>query len=135
MFRYQTKVRLEHTDATGFLYFPKQFTLALEAFDEMLSFYKLNIQNLLYNSDISYPVVHAVSDYSSPLRAGDRITFLISTNKIGNSSFELLYTIMDNEREKEAGRVQITQVAIEIKTRNPVTLPEEIRNILDKQRS
>ncbi len=70
MFTYQFQVRLQDTDATGVLYFPRQFQMAMEAFEEFLKHRGYSLRQLL-ESNYLMPVVHAEGDYLAPVMVGD----------------------------------------------------------------
>ena len=63
---------------------------AKEKFFESLG---LPISTVLADSEFTFPLVHAESDYKAVLEAGDKIAIEISVLKIGETSVSFAYTI------------------------------------------
>jgi YbgC/YbaW family acyl-CoA thioester hydrolase len=123
MFEYQTRVRMRNTDATGHLFFSEQFNLALEAFEEFLSFIDVKEQ---------MPIVHAEADYKKPLKLRDQLKIQLGIKRIGKTSFTVLYLLYDLKTQEEVGRVVTVHVCTDLMTKKPIALPLKLREHLEE---
>jgi len=79
------------------------------------------------------PIVHAESDYKTPLFVGDKIAIAVKVGHIGNTSFSFLYTL---KRGKTlVGTAKTVHVTINQKTRKKIPLPSTLRSALSKYKS
>lgn len=131
-FRYRTDVHLSATDATGVLYFPEQFSMAIQAFEAFLKSKGLPLSMLLEVGAFLLPVVHAESDYFAPLKVGDELEIHMNIVHIGVSSFTTHYCVVDLARDKEVGEVSLVHVSVSKETRGSIPLPQELLDILPK---
>lgn len=129
MFTYQFQVRLQDTDATGVLYFPRQFQMAMEAFEEFLKHRGYSLRQLL-ESNYLMPVVHAEGDYLAPVMVGDVLEVRLRVGRMGQSSLTLDYQIHDESRGSDVGKVQIVHVVVDKQTRESVPIPDFLRGLL-----
>ena len=81
-------------------------------------------------SNYFQPIVHAESDYKTPVFAGDKIAITVKVGHIGKTSFSLEYTL---KRGKTlVGKAQTVHVTIDQKTRKKIPLPSPLRRALNK---
>ncbi|MCI5052198.1 MAG: acyl-CoA thioesterase [Simkaniaceae bacterium] len=105
MFKYLKTVKLEDTDATGVIYFAKQMTFSLEAFETWLSERKYPLSKIIESGEYLYPIVHASADYKAPVKVGDELVIHLHVAKIGNSSFTIT-----SEHHKNSVLVGYTEI-------------------------
>ncbi len=130
MFRYETKIRLYDTDAAGILFFANQFRLVEEAYEEFLEDNGILIKDFLNKSDFIVPIVHADSDFLSPLGPGDRITIEIDLIRMGKTSFTLGHRIL-KDRDVLCGKGSTVHVCVSSKDFTRITVPDHIKKILE----
>ncbi len=130
MFTYRRKIRLGDTDATGVLYFPQQFKIALEAFEELLRERKFPLKDLL-NSAYLMPVVHAEADYLAPVKVDAELEIKLHIERVGTSSITLSCCFFDLESGIEVGKTKIVHVVVDRETRTSVPLPIFLRAALE----
>ncbi len=128
MFIYRTSVHLRDTDATGVLYFTEQLRYALEALEHFLMAQGLTLQALIQDGAFLMPIVHAESDYSAPLFAGDEIEVHLSLTNLGTTSFTLQTRLYKGGAE--VGRTAIVHVTVSGETKKPIPVPESLLKIL-----
>ena len=87
MFLYKRMVRLEDTDATGYIYFANLFKMGLEAFEEFLYNQNFSLQNMIESKKLLFPIVHSEADFFLPIKVGDRIDIQVTVSQIGAKSF------------------------------------------------
>lgn len=130
MYSYETKIFLRDTDATGVLFFTEQLRLAVEAFESFVIEQRAPLSTLFETSSYVTPIVHAESDYSSPLKAGDPIEITLTLGQLGTTSFTL--HALFHSRGVEKGKTSIVHVAIDKASQKPIPLPGDLVEILQK---
>jgi len=130
MLIYQTKIRLHETDAAGLLFFNNQFKIIHDAYEGLLEHIGFGFAELIPNKSFFLPIVHAESDYKSPLSVGDALEIETVVEKIGKTSFTLAYKMRDASN-KIVGTAQTVHVATDKKTRKKIPLPTDLRTKLE----
>ncbi len=133
MFTYKTKVRLHHTDAAGILFFANQFTIIHDAYEDLLEKFGWSFRQMLGGKKFFLPIVHAASDYKTPLSVGDPIVVQISVGHIGETSFSFLYAI--KRGSTLVGSAKTVHVTVNAKTRRKIKLPASLRAALKRHAS
>ena len=87
MFSYERIVRIQDTDATGYIYFANLLKIGLEAFEEFLYNQKFSLQDMIASKKILIPIVHTEADFFSPITVGSRLDIQLSVTHIGTKSF------------------------------------------------
>jgi len=123
-------IRMHDTDMAGILFFPQQFRLAHEAFEELLDLENLSIRNLFEIEPFIFVIAKAESEYLKPFKICDPIDIYISIAKLGHTSFVSAYEI--KKGEEIVGKTRLTHVALDKGTKKPIPLPEKLKNILTK---
>lgn len=130
MYTHETTVKLRDTDAAGVMYFARQFDFAHDAYQEYVTMKGYSFRRLLDENKFMQAIVHAESDYSAPVRCGDRITVQVRAERIGTTSFTIAYEILCNG--EPAGEAKTVHVTIDRVTREPIPIPEELRGIIEE---
>jgi len=129
MFTYTTKIRLHDTDAAGIIFFANQFKIIHDAYEDLLEKFGWSFQTMLKGTDYFLPIVHAESDYKTPVLVGDKIVITIKVGHIGSTSFSFEYTL---KRGKTlVGTAKTVHVTINQKTRQKIPLPKALRKALE----
>ncbi len=126
--RYQRKVALSETDATGVLYFTNLLKYATEAFETFLEELGFSLSSYIQDSDYLFPIVEAKANYFQPLRLGDSFFISIEIEKLTTKAIYLLCLF-----EKEGVRVgesRIVHVLVSKSTKKSLCIPEELRQRL-----
>jgi len=85
---------------------------------------------MLKGTNYFLPIVHAESDYKTPVLVGDKIVIAIKVGHIGKTSFSFLYTL---KRQKTlVGTAKTVHVTIDQKTRKKIPLPPTLLRALRK---
>lgn len=129
MYTYKSRIKLFDTDAAGILFFANQFKYVEEAYEYFLSDKSVNILDVIKKSDFLIPIVHAETDFLSPLTVGDEITIVIKLGNIGKSSFRLDHSIY-KDGNIEAGAGNTVHVCVSKKDFKRIEIPDEIGTIL-----
>ncbi len=130
MFTYTTKIRLHDTDAAGIIFFANQFKIIHDAYEDLLEKFGWGFAHMLKGSRYFLPIVHAESDYITPVFVGDEIVIAIRIGHIGKTSFSFEYTL---KRAKTlVGTAKTVHVTIDQKTRKKIPLPAALRHALEQ---
>lgn len=121
MFLYKRTVRVEDTDATGFIYFANILKMGLEAFEELLYDQKFSLRKMMESKKFLLPIVHSEADFFSPLKVGDRVDILLKVTQIGTTSFTHSSEFMLKEGKK-VGKTSIVHVAFSPELQKSISL-------------
>lgn len=130
MYKFQTKVRFNYTDAAGIIFFSNIFVLAHECYESFIDQTK-TFASFLMDGEYTAPIVHAEADYLVPIGPSEILDIEMTLNKMGTSSFEVDYKII-NEKNETAAKAKTIHVALDAKSREPVEIPKVIKDILEK---
>ncbi len=129
MFHYKHTIKLRETDAAGLLFFSHQFSMIHDAYEALLEKIGFSFAYLVKKANFFLPIVHAESDYKSPLFVGDRITISVSVLQIGTTSFSFAYELK-NSKKGLVGTAQTVHVTVDKKTGKKIPLPPKMRQAL-----
>ena len=126
MYTLQTSVKLHDTDAAGLLFFANQFRMAHDAYEVFLGQIGFGFARIFQDGDFLLPIVHAEADYKARLQVGDKVTIRLTVEKVGDSSFVLLYDLSDADG-KSVGTVRTVHVCTDKGSGEKRNLPDELR--------
>ena len=133
-FKYRFRVRLHDTDAAGVLFFAHLLRHAHDAYEDFMEQSGLPLAELIPEAGPHLPLVHAEADFLAPLRHGDEVRVHLRLARLGNSSFTLGYTFLDNNGEIRA-RARTVHAALDPEGGSSVPLPDGLRRQLEKLES
>ncbi len=129
MFIAKNQVRMHDTDMAGILYFPRQFRFAHDALEDFVASEGLSFNEVFLKDDFVFVVVHAEADYLKPLRISDALEIHLIVERVGNSSFTILYKIY--RQEDLVGTAKTVHVTLNSKSRESIPIPAELRKKLE----
>lgn len=130
MFIAHNKVRMHDTDMAGILYFPKIYRFVHEALEELTEKEGFDFQHVFHQEDFVFVIVHSEADYLQSLRVGDVLEVHVGVERIGSSSFTMLYHVY---RSGElAGVAKTIHCCLSAKERVKVAIPDRFRKMLEK---
>ena len=88
---------------------------------------------MLKGTSYFLPIVHAESDYKTPVFVGDKIAITIKVGHIGETSFSFEYTL--KRGKTVVGTAKTVHVTIDQKSRKKTPLPTALRSALKKFQS
>jgi 1,4-dihydroxy-2-naphthoyl-CoA hydrolase len=133
MFTYKTKIRLHDTDAAGIIFFANQLKIVHDAYEDLLEKFGWSFETMLKKTNFFLPIVHAESDYKTPVFVGDKIVVAIKVGHIGSTSFSFEYTL--KRGSTLIGTAKTVHVTIHQKSRKKIPLPDTLRRALIKYKS
>lgn len=97
MFKVKRKINFYDCDPAGIIFFSKIFDHCHSAYEELINSLLLSY-DYWNNDDFVVPIIHTEADYKSPLKPGNEITINVKVSLLKNSSFELSYECMFNDK-------------------------------------
>ena len=133
-FRSQLKIRFGDIDHAGIVYYPRflhYFHVALEEFfgQELGIDYPI----LINEHRIGLPTVHLETDFSRPMRYGDRIEVEVSVSKIGKTSITFGYSVFKQGEDKPWVVGHNVVVCLDMNTFKKIDIPNWLRQRLEKE--
>ncbi|ELR97306.1 thioesterase family protein [Gloeocapsa sp. PCC 73106] len=123
-YTYRRVIYLGDTDAAGVIYFAKLLAICHEAYEDWLTQAGINFGELVSNSSVAIPVVHAEIDFLRPIFCAEELLIQIMTEPMTRDSFSLNYEVFKNQ--ELVARAITKHVAIEAVTRRRTSLPSNI---------
>ena len=126
-------VRFGDTDAAGVMHFHQLLRWCHEAYEESLERYGLDLGLIFPSGEpapaVALPIVHCSADFRAPLVCGDRLTILLSPERLDPSAFAIRFRF--NHGDQTAATALTRHVAIENLSRRRCPLPEPIQRWLE----
>ncbi len=123
MFTINYKIAFSETDPGGILFFAEFLKIAHITYERF--FENLNLKkNYFLDDEFILPIVHTSADYLSPVRFGDELVCEVTVGSIGETSFELKYTLIN--KDKIASRVITKHVAVKKKEFEKSSIPIDL---------
>lgn len=132
MFITHNQVRMHDTDMAGILYFPRQFRFAHDALEDLFSEANLSFHQIFHKENFVFVIVHAEADYLATLRVGDKLEVHVTIERIGTSSFTVVYRFYLESSQKLVGTAKTVHVTLENSSRIKIPIPETLKVILMK---
>ena len=118
------RVNYSDTDAGGVVYYGKYLTWFEIGRTEFLREHGCSFNDYVKKGFLC-PVVHVEVDYKGKVEYDDEIVVETKLGKIGNSSVEFLYRVLNKGKEVVSGKT----VNVFLKEWKPVNVPDEIRKL------
>ena len=91
-FTTQKRVRFQHCDPAGIVFYPQYFVLLHEVQEDFLAHIGF-AEHTLIASGIGLPIVDMKAEFLGLCRHGDRLTLSLTLTRIGNASLTMHYEI------------------------------------------
>jgi 1,4-dihydroxy-2-naphthoyl-CoA hydrolase len=130
-FKTRRVVRLRDTDAAGVIFFVNYFNFAHETYELFLEEIGYSPRRVIQQESFLLPIVHAESDYHQMIGLEDEVTIVLSVNRIGKTSFILVYEYF-LENQELVGSVKTVHACIDKSTLQKRPIPEDFQQALKK---
>ena len=130
-FEHHLRVRFQHTDPAGIVFFANIFVYCHEAYEELLRAGGMPLHEFLGTREESLPLGHAEATFKRPFRFGQQVTVRVAVGRVGDRSFRLEYDLFDEVKEHLASAATV-HVCIERATGRSIALPPALRSLLEK---
>lgn len=131
MFIANNQVRMHDTDMAGILYFARQFRFAHDALEDFVESEGFSFNQVFHNDDFVFVIVHVEADYFAPLQVGDKLETHLSIERVGNSSFTVMYRFY-KLNQTLIGTAKTVHVTLDNKSRKKIPIPTKFKTILEK---
>lgn len=128
-FEYPIQLKLHDTDAAGVMFFGHLFRHAHDAYEALLQQRGLPLRQILEQDEFQLPIVHAEADFLAPIRLGEAIHVRVQITHIGERSFRLRYTFVDDAGQIRA-RAYSAHACLDARSGETRPLPETLRQTL-----
>jgi len=129
-------VRFGEIDQAGVVYYPRFFHYFHQAFEEWFGqALGVSYPDLVTKEKIGFPSVRVETEFTKPLRYGDRIRVEIELVDVGRSSLTLRYVLIRLPDEVVSARATIKTVAIHHDSFTAVPIPDPWRKRFERFRA
>jgi YbgC/YbaW family acyl-CoA thioester hydrolase len=128
-FVFESRVRFGDTDASGRIFYVSLLNHFDAAEAEFLRFLGVGYREI-QDRKVGFPRVRVECDYTGALVYDDLMDIAVTVDRIGRSSFTLLFDVSTEGRPAARGKVTI--VAIDRATQKSMPLPENLREALSR---
>jgi 1,4-dihydroxy-2-naphthoyl-CoA hydrolase len=131
VFEHRLRVRFQHTDPAGIVFFANILVYCHEAYEEFLRASGMPLEEFIGKREHSLPLGHAEATFKRPFRAGQLVTVRLAVGRIGNRSFRVEYDLFGQGGEHLA-TAATDHVCIESASGRSSEIPPQLRALLEK---
>ncbi len=126
-FIFESRVRFGDTDASGRIFYAS----LLRHFDAAETEFLRSLGSGYADPEdqMGFPRVHVECDFMVALSYDDPIAIAVTVERVGRTSFTLMFDVSTNGRQ--AARGKLTIVSIDRETQRPAPLPGRLREALE----
>jgi 4-hydroxybenzoyl-CoA thioesterase len=126
-------IRFDDVDGAGIVYYPRFLHLCHAAFEDFFNAAApFSYPTMIRDRRMGFPTVHIDANFRAPLSYGDTAVVTLAVAKIGNSSMTLSYRIHRKRDSVLSFEATITTVLIDLDKQTSMTLPAELRRVLQQ---
>ena len=130
-FEHRLRVRFQHTDPAGIVFFANILVYCHEAYEELLRAGGMPLEEFLGKREQTLPLGHAEATFKRPFRAGQLVTVRVSVGRIGERSFRLEYDLYGEEGEHLATAATV-HVSVDPATGRSIAIAPQLRALLER---
>jgi 1,4-dihydroxy-2-naphthoyl-CoA hydrolase len=133
-FEHHLRVRFQHTDPAGIVFFANILVYCHESYEEMLRAGGIPLEEFIGKRAQTLPLGHAEATFKRPFRAGQLVTVRVSVGRIGDRSFRLEFDLFGEAGEHLASAATV-HVSVDPATGRSTGISPELRGLLEKHLS
>jgi 1,4-dihydroxy-2-naphthoyl-CoA hydrolase len=130
-FEHQLRVRFQHTDPAGIVFFANILVYCHEAYEEFLRAGGLPLEEFISKRQQVLPIGHAEATFKRPFRFGQLVTVRVSVGRMGERSFRLEYDLHGEGGEHLATAATV-HVSVDPATGRSIGIAPALRALLEK---
>lgn len=123
-FIYEFRLKFREADAIQIMYFANIFSLAHDTFEEFLLHLGYTWPEWFQQKDFIMPIRHTEAEYLAPLLPGHVYIAKAQVEKIGTTSFTMIYEFYDKNQQQMHAVVRMTHAFADAKTKKKTTIPD-----------
>jgi 4-hydroxybenzoyl-CoA thioesterase len=124
-FTTRRKVRFEHCDPAGIVFYPRYFEMINAVVEDWFSEALESSFAELISSGRGVPTVSLQTQFHAPSRLGEILAFSLVPQAIGRTSLKL--EIIATHQDQRRLTAQVTLVLIDLSTGRPLPWPDPVR--------
>jgi 4-hydroxybenzoyl-CoA thioesterase len=126
-FTVEYKIRFQHCDAFGIVFYPRYFTLLSQVVEDWFEELEVNFTNLHVQKSYGIPLVHTEVDFLRASRLGEKLRFELTLSDLGKSSFKPhIEAYCDDEVRLKADYVNVLTASTDGNLET-IPIPEDIK--------
>ncbi|MBA2781257.1 acyl-CoA thioesterase [Billgrantia kenyensis] len=126
-FTTRRKVRFEHCDPAGIVFYPRYFEMINAVVEDWFSEALESSFAELISSGRGVPTVSLQTQFHAPSRLGEILTFGLVPQALGRTSLTL--EIIATHQDQRRLTAQVTLVLIDLSTGRPLPWPDPVRQL------
>jgi acyl-CoA thioesterase FadM len=123
-------IKFRECDPAGIAYFANVFSWAHDTFEEFIPVAGIPWDRWFSTKTYLVPIKHTESDFQRPFKAGTTYLIQAAVEKIGNSSFTMLYRFSSASGSEIHASVRMTHVFLDAQSMQKVSIPTEVQQVL-----
>jgi 4-hydroxybenzoyl-CoA thioesterase len=125
------QIRFHHCDPAGIVFYPQYFVLMNELVEDWFN-QGLGVDFARFHTEGRHgiPMAHVECDFLAPSMVGETLTFLLSVEKIGDSSLRLAIEAKAGDESRVRATLVVVQASLD--TRSAVPFSMEFREKLTR---
>ena len=130
-FESEKRVRFQHFDPAGIVFYPQYFVLFHELIEDWFNCgLEVNYADLITFQRLGVPTVRLECDFVAPSTIGGTIQLRLAVRRVGTTSIAL--SLMAFSGDELRVRIEQVIVLFSLDRRAPVAIPEELRRRIGK---
>lgn len=129
MYHVTRTITLRDADAAGVLFFARYLSLAHDVYEEFMASRGINFRAVLHDGEMLIPVIHAESDYHTPLHVGEKVTIRLEIAEVRRRTFTVYYEFC-TEDGSLAAACKTVHVAVDRRTGRATPMPDMLLKAL-----
>jgi 1,4-dihydroxy-2-naphthoyl-CoA hydrolase len=130
-FEHSLRVRFQHTDPAGIVFFANILVFCHEAYEELLRAGGMPLEEFLGKRAHVLPLGHAEATFKRPIRFGQLLRIRVTVGRLGDRSFRLEYDLFDEGSEHLATAATV-HVSVDPATGRSTAISQPLRELLAK---
>lgn len=130
-FEHRFRVRFQHTDPAGIVFFANILVYCHEAYEEFLRAGGMPLEEFIGKREQTLPLGHAEATFKRPFRAGQLVTVRLTVGRLGDRSFRLEYDLYGEGGEHLATAATV-HVSVDPATGRSTAIAPQLRELLEK---
>jgi 1,4-dihydroxy-2-naphthoyl-CoA hydrolase len=130
-FEHRLRVRFQHTDPAGIVFFANILVYCHEAFEEFLRAGGIPLESFIGKREQVLPIGHAEATFKRPFRAGQLVKVNVSVGRLGDRSFRLEYDLF-GENDEHLATAATVHVSVDPATGRSTGIAPQLRELLEK---
>ena len=131
VFEHRFRVRFQHTDPAGIVFFSNILVYCHEAYEEFLRASGMPLEEFIGKREHILPLGHAEATFKRPFRAGQLVTVRLRVGRIGDRSFRMEYDLFGQGGEHLA-TAATDHICVDKASGKSAPIPPQLKALLEK---